>query len=65
MQPDVHFGGAIEGAGVAEFLCQLLAGTKAAVQLQQLHQIGDRLSPFEIFVLIVVEFLEDGFDVGA
>src|SRR5262249_18197764 len=34
VQPDVHFRRAIESAGVAEFLRQLLAGAKAAVQFQ-------------------------------
>jgi len=37
----VHFRRAIESAGIAEFLRQLLAGAKAAVQFQQLHQVND------------------------
>ena len=65
VQPQVHFGRAIEGAGVAEFLGQLFAGAKAAVELQQLHQIDDRLLPVEIFALLVVDFLEDRFEVGS
>ena len=63
VQPEIHLGGAIEGAGIAEFLCQLLARAEAAVQFQQLHQIDDRLSPVEIFFLIVVQPLENGLDV--
>src|SRR3954471_1013742 len=63
VQPEVHLGGAIEGAGVAELLRQLLARTEAAVQFQQLHQIDDRLSPVEVFSLIVVQPLENGLDV--
>src|SRR6516165_6390717 len=35
VQPDIHFRRAIESAGVAEFLRQLLAGAKAAVQFQR------------------------------
>jgi hypothetical protein len=45
VEPDVHFRRAIEFALVSEFLRQLLAGAKAAVQLEQLHQIDDRLFP--------------------
>jgi hypothetical protein len=63
VQPEIHLGGAIEGAGIAEFLCQLLARAEAAVQFQQLYQIDDRLSPVEIFFLIVVQPLENGLDV--
>ena len=42
VQPNIHFGRAIESACVAKFLGKLLAGGKAAVQFQQLHQIDDR-----------------------
>src|SRR3954453_4735962 len=65
VQPEVHLGGAIERAGVAELLCQLLARAETAFQFQQLHQIDDRLSPVEVFSLIVVQPLENGFDVFA
>jgi hypothetical protein len=41
VQPDVHFRRAIERASVAEFLGQLFAGRKAAVQFQQFHQVND------------------------
>ena len=42
VQPDVHFRRAIESSSVAELLRQLLAGAKAAVELEQLHEIDDR-----------------------
>src|SRR5262245_2937092 len=43
VQPDVHFRRAIERACVAEFLRQLLPGTKSAVQFQ-LHLARRRVS---------------------
>src|SRR5262249_9938706 len=64
MQPDVHFRRAIKSASVAEFLRQLLAGAKAAVQFQQLHQVNDRPFPIIIFVLIVGEFRKNRVDVS-
>src|SRR5262249_38538664 len=64
LQPDVHRRRAIEGAGVAELLRQLLTGAEAAVQFQQLHQIDDRAFPIEIFILLVGEFRKDGFDIS-
>jgi len=65
VQPDIHVRRAIESAGVAEFLGQLFAGGKTAVQFQQLHQIDDRFPPIEVFALFVVKFLEDCFDVSS
>ena len=65
VQPDIHLGRAIESASVTQFLGQLFAGGKTAVQFQQLHQINDRFPPIEVFALFVVEFLEDCFDVSS
>src|SRR5262249_50151887 len=56
VQPDVHFCRAIESACIAEFLRQLFAGAKAAVQFQQFHQVNDRPFPIIIFVLLIGEF---------
>src|SRR5271166_980388 len=51
MQPDVHFRGAVECAGIAELMGELLAGAQAAVEVEQLHQIDDRLLPVVFFFL--------------
>src|SRR3954471_8020864 len=48
VQPDIHVRRAIESAGITEFLGQLFAGGKTAVQFQQLHQIDDRFPPIEV-----------------
>src|SRR6476661_10040815 len=58
VQPDIHVGGAVELAPVAKFLCQLFAGTEAAVQLQELHQIDDRLVPIEVLILVIGDLLD-------
>jgi hypothetical protein len=43
----------------------LLAGAKATVQFEQLHQIDDRVFPIEIFALVGSKFREDCFDVNS
>ena len=55
VQPDVHFRRAIVSPSVAELLRQLFAGAKAAVELEQLHQIDDGLFPVVLLVLRVRE----------
>src|SRR5262249_26628043 len=65
LQPDIHRRRTIESAGVAEFLRQLLAGAKATVQFEQLHQIDDRVFPIKIFALVGSKFREDCFDVSS
>src|SRR5262245_4278183 len=64
VQPDVHRRGAVERAGIAEFLRQLLACAEAAVQLEKLHQIDDRCVPVEVLVLLVGEPRDHRLDIG-
>src|SRR3546814_15275400 len=47
VQPDVHFGTAVEFAGIAEFLRELLAVGEARVDVEQFHQVDDRGAPVE------------------
>ena len=64
LQPDIHRRRAIESAGVAELLRQLLARAEAAVQFEQLHQIDDGVFPIEIFALLGGELGKNPVDVG-
>ena len=50
-------------AGVIQFLCQFLARREAAVEIEQLHQIDDRLSPIELLFVLAGELGENGFDI--
>src|SRR5439155_19862143 len=65
MQPDIHFRRTVERAFVAELLGELLARAQTAVELEELHEIDDRLFPIVRFLLRVGEFLDHGFDFGA
>src|SRR5262245_40306887 len=64
MQPDVHRPRAVERAGIAELLGQLLAGSEAAVELEQLHQVDNRFIPVEVFVLLVRDLRDHRLDLG-
>src|ERR1700716_695806 len=63
VQPDVHGGGIIAVAGVAEFLRKLLARGEAGIDIERLHQIDDRGAPFQLFALGGNRLVEDGRDV--
>src|SRR6202022_4998940 len=39
VQPDIHAGGIVGVAGIAEFLGELLARGKAGVDVERLHQV--------------------------
>src|SRR4051794_4642471 len=51
VQPDVHARGIIAVAGIAQFLCEVLARTEAGINIERLHQIDNRGSPFQPFLL--------------
>lgn len=55
-QKDVHASTVIGVAGIAKFFGKLFARTEGAVDIQRLHQIDDRSTPFELFAF--------GFDSG-
>src|SRR5262249_9647112 len=57
VQPDVHFRRAVERALVAKLLRQLLARAETAVEVEQLHQVDDRLFPVQFFTLAVGDLL--------
>ena len=59
VQPDVHLGGAVERAGVAELLGELLAGVEAGVEVEELHQVDDRLLPVVVRAAALVGLLLD------
>src|SRR6516165_8623433 len=63
MQPDVHRSRVLGVARVVQLFRQLLARGKAAVQIEQLHQINDRVSPIELLLVLASEILEHGFDI--
>jgi hypothetical protein len=63
VQPDVHRGSIFRIARVVQLLGQLLASSKAAVQLEKLHQIYNRVPPIE-FLLIAGEIFENPFDIN-
>src|ERR1700681_26058 len=63
LQPDVHGGGIIAVAGVAELLRELLARGEAGIDIERLHQVDDRGAPFQLFALGGNRLVEDGRDV--
>src|SRR5438105_961400 len=63
VQPDVHAGGIIGVAGVAELLGELLAGRKAGIDVERLHQVDDGVFPIELLPFGSNRLVEDGSDV--
>src|SRR5262245_31495522 len=63
VQPDVHAGGIIGVAGVAELLGKLLARREAGVEVESLHQIDDGVLPVQLLLLGRDRLVEDGSDV--
>ena len=63
MQPDIHFRRAIERAGVVQFFRELLTRRKAAVEIENLHEVYDRLPPVELLALLGREIAKDAFDI--
>src|ERR1700761_7491175 len=49
VQPDVHAGGIVGVAGVAEFFRQFLACGKTGIDIERFHQINDRGAPLQLF----------------
>src|SRR5690242_2811370 len=63
VQPDVHAGGIIGVAGVAELLGKLLARREAGVDVERLHQVDDGVLPVELLALGGDGLVEDGSDI--
>jgi hypothetical protein len=64
VQPDVHGRGVIHVAGIVQLLCEFLARAEAAAEVQQLHQIHDRLSPIEFLFFLRGEICQHGLHVS-
>jgi hypothetical protein len=63
MQPDIHAGGIVGVAGVAELLGELLARRDAGIDVERLHQVDDRGAPCQLFFLAGNRLVEDGRDI--
>src|SRR5205085_8933135 len=63
VQPDVHAGGIVGVAGVAELLGKLLARRETGVDVERLHQVDDGVLPVELLSLGGDRLVEDGSDV--
>jgi hypothetical protein len=63
VQPDIHAGGIIGIAGVAEFPGKLLARSKAGVDIERLHQIDNRGAPLQFFFLGRGRLVQDRSDI--
>src|ERR1700712_677896 len=47
VEPDVHRGRPVLLANIAQLVRELLAGSEAAVEIKQLHQVDDGMLPIE------------------
>src|SRR5262249_41484457 len=63
VQPDVDCSSIVFVAGVVQFFCKLLARRETAVELEKLHEINDRPSPLELFLVLTGELRQDVLDV--
>src|SRR5262245_10724191 len=63
VQPDIHLGGVVRIASVIQLLCQLLACRNAAVEIEQLHQVDNGISPIELLLVLAGKVCKDSRDI--
>src|SRR5258705_8437504 len=63
VQPNIHAGGVAGITGVAEFHGKLLASAQAGVNVERFHQIDNRRSPLQLFLLVSDGLIENRCDI--
>lgn len=63
MQPDVHRCRVVRVAGVVQLGRELFARGEAAVEIEQFHEIDDRVAPIELLVALRRELGQDRLDI--
>jgi len=56
VQPDIHAGGIIGVAGIAQLLGKFLSCGEARIYVERLHKVDNRSPPFQLLM-----FCRDGF----